>query len=80
VLPGQGCKFNVALRGANMSDVRMIPVDTYNGGSDQTLQVTTPPFAVTSVQLDPESECLVYDAAITPRLTRVNPWLSAPHE
>jgi aminopeptidase N len=78
VVPGQGCKFDVALHGANMSDVRTIAVDTFTGGPDQTLQLPTPPFAVTNVVLDPENVCLVYDASITPRLTRVNPWLSAP--
>jgi aminopeptidase N len=63
----RGCKFHVALRGANASDVQLAEVNTFTGGPDQTLQVTTPSFTVTDVVLDPGAECLVYAMTTTPR-------------
>jgi aminopeptidase N len=76
----RGCKFHVALHGANPTDNQLVEVNTFTGGEDQTLTVPTPSFAVTSVVLDPLSECLVYAMTTTPRTlpARRNPWLSAP--
>ncbi len=63
----RGCKFHVALRGANTTDVQLVEVNTFTGGDDQTLQVTSPSFAVTDVVLDPGAECLVYAMSVSPR-------------
>jgi len=69
------CKFHVRLRGANPGDSADVEVDTFHGGIDQTLQVPTPAFTVTSTQLDPFSECLVY-AGTSARTFHVLPWRS----
>jgi aminopeptidase N len=76
----RGCKFHVALRGANTTDNQLVEVNTFTGGEDQTLNVPTPSFTVTSIVLDPLSECLVYAMTTSPRTlpARRNPWLSAP--
>jgi aminopeptidase N len=77
----RGCKFHVALHGANATDNQLVEVNTFTGGEDQTLTVLTPTFTVTSIVLDPLSECLVYAMTTSPRTLppRRNPWLSAPH-
>ncbi len=74
----RGCKFAVLLRGAQPQDVARIDVNTFTGGEDQTLDVATPNFTVTSIQLDPDNECLVYAMSTTPRAERAprHPWLS----
>lgn len=71
----RGCKFHVALNGATAGQQQLVPVDTFNGAVDQTLSVPTPPFTVTSITLDPRSECLVYLSSSTPRLAQ-HPWIS----
>lgn len=68
------CKFSVALRGANPGESQLVEVNTLTGGIDQTIAVT-PAFAVTSIELDPLRECLVYPPA-TARPARFHPWLS----
>ena len=71
-----GCKFHVALVGANAGEPQMVAVDTFHDGADQTLTVTTA-FTVVSTQLDPDNECLVFPAAATAsRSARVNPWVA----
>lgn len=72
----RGCKFHVALRGANAGEEQLVEVNTFTGGADQTLAVPTPEFAVTSITLDPNFECLVYLSSSTPRTVRRHPWLS----
>jgi aminopeptidase N len=72
----RGCKFHVALKGANADQVQLVEVNTFTGGADQTLQVPTPAFAVTSISLDPQMECLVYLSSSTPRTVRRRAWLS----
>ena len=80
----RGCKFHVALKGANPTDVQLVEVDTFRNGVDQTLQVPTPAFTVTSLELDPLHECLVFLASSSPRTivirlrigVRITPWLS----
>ncbi|MGE0398396.1 MAG: hypothetical protein AB7T06_16950 [Kofleriaceae bacterium] len=70
------CKFGVALVGANPGEREIVDVNTFTGGIDQTITVT-PAFTVTSTELDPLRECLVYPDTATTRPARVNPWLSA---
>jgi aminopeptidase N len=72
----RGCKFHVALRGAGPTDEQLVEVNTFTGNADQTLQVPTPAFTVTSIALDPKMECLVYLASSSPRTVRRHPWLS----
>jgi aminopeptidase N len=79
----RGCKFKIALRGANATDVQLVNVDTFNGAVDQTISVPTPSFTVTSIDLDPDAECLVYLMSSTPRSSSTvfrsvsaHPWLS----
>lgn len=77
----RGCKFKVALHGANVGEVQIVTIDTFTGAADQTLTVPTPAFTVTSVALDPDAECLVYLSSSTPRTAiprtvRRHPWLS----
>jgi aminopeptidase N len=62
--PEKRCKFHVALQGANPTDVVEVAVDTFRDGTDQTLSVPTPAFAVTSTTLDPHHECIVFGSAI----------------
>jgi aminopeptidase N len=64
----RGCKFHVALRGAQATDEVLVAVNTFTDGVDQTLQVPTPSFTVTKVVLDPGAECLVYAMSVSPRL------------
>ncbi len=68
------CKFSIALVGANPGESQLVDVNTFTGGIDQTIAVT-PAFAVTTTQIDPLRECLVYPAT-TVKPARVNPWLS----
>ena len=72
----RGCRFHVMLRGATMDESQVQLVDTFANGEDQTIPITTPAFAVTSILLDPFAECLVYLASSTPRIVRHHPWLS----
>lgn len=72
----RGCKFHVALRGASPDEQQLVEVDTFTGEVDQTLDVPTPAFTVTSIALDPRAECLVYLASSTPRTVGRHPWLS----
>jgi hypothetical protein len=72
----RGCKFHVALKGANADQVQLVEVNTFTNGVDQTLQVPTPAFAVTSIALDPQAECLVYLSSSTPRTVRRRAWVS----
>jgi aminopeptidase N len=73
----RGCKFHVALKGANATDVSLVEVNTFTGGEDQTLSVPTPAFTVTSIALDPDAECLVYLMSSSPReVPRITPWVS----
>jgi aminopeptidase N len=71
----RGCKFHVALRGANAEEV-VVEVNTFDGPADQTLSVPTPAFTVTQVALDPYAECLVYLSSSTPRTVRRRAWVS----
>jgi aminopeptidase N len=74
----RGCKFHVALRGAGTDELQLVSVDTFTGGVDQSLTVTTPEFEVTSLVLDPDGECLVYRSGGTPRTVTpfTHPWVS----
>ncbi|HEY5920790.1 MAG TPA: M1 family aminopeptidase [Kofleriaceae bacterium] len=71
----RGCKFHVALRGANMEEV-VHEVDTFTGAVDQTLTIPTPAFTVTTIALDPYAECLVYLMSSTPRTVRRRAWIT----
>lgn len=71
------CKFHVGLRGAGPTDVVRFEVDTFRDGPDQTLTFPTPAFAVTSTEVDPLRECLVYIGTITAApAPRIHPWRS----
>jgi aminopeptidase N len=71
--PDKRCKFHIGLDGDTAGQQTLVAVDTFHDGLDQTLQVATPPYTVTTIVLDPLAECLVYSAAFTaPR--RFNPW------
>ncbi len=68
------CAFSVALVGANPGERELVEVNTFANGIDQTFAVT-PAFEVTSTEIDPLRECLVYpDTMVRP--ARVHPWLS----
>ena len=69
------CKFSVALKGANAGESQLVEVNTFTGGIDQMIAVTAPAFTVTSTELDPLRECLVYPDTTT-RTARVHPWVS----
>jgi len=75
--PERTCKFHVALLGDN-GERQDVEVDTFRNGTDQTLPVPAPAFAVTSTSLDPDRECLVFPTGTSnkpaPRVPR--PWLS----
>jgi aminopeptidase N len=71
-----GCKFHVALDGAN-GEEQLVEVNTFANGLDQTIDVT-PSFTVTDVVLDPLAECLVYPMTLSPKL-RPEPLTSATH-
>ncbi|MDX2093730.1 MAG: hypothetical protein SFX73_38180 [Kofleriaceae bacterium] len=70
------CKFHVQLNGANPGELAPIAVDTFRNGIDQTLTVTTPPFAVASTLVDPFAECLVYASNVTREKRLTHPWLA----
>lgn len=75
--PARGCKFHVALKGANAPDVQLVEVDT-TVNVDQTIPVT-PAFTVTSLDLDPMAECLVFKQSSSPRTLpseRHHPWVT----
>ncbi|MDB4957685.1 MAG: putative metallopeptidase [Myxococcales bacterium] len=72
--PALGCKFHVALKGANAA-VTTVEVDTFHNGVDQTIPIS-PAFTVTSLELDPKRECLVFLDSSSPRVVRVNPWVT----
>jgi aminopeptidase N len=68
------CKFHMALKGAQPTDVALVEVDTFHGGIDQSLTVPTPAFTVTSTELDPNHECLVYAGTLARQVPQ--PWLT----
>jgi aminopeptidase N len=69
------CKFHVALNGDMPGQTQLVEVDTFHNGTDQTITVTPPAFAVTSTVLDPLGECLVYGASAKAPV-RFNPWVT----
>jgi aminopeptidase N len=71
--PYKGCKFHVALHGANATDVALVAIDTFGGGPDQTIVVQPPAFPVTSLEIDPLHECLVFLGVSSPRTLPVVP-------
>ena len=71
-----GCKFHVALDGANAGETQLVAVDTFHTPGDQTLTVPTPAFAVATVVLDPLRECLVYQDGMFAPPAPGKPWLS----
>ena len=72
-----GCKLQDKLHGANTTDTQSVAVDTFTNGVEQTLQVPTPTFPVTSLELDPAHECLVFLSSSSPRTApRPHPWVS----
>jgi aminopeptidase N len=73
--PERRCKFHVALDGDNAGETALVEVDTFRNGTDQTIPVTPPTFAVTSTVIDPLGECLVYGASFV-RPARFNPWVT----
>lgn len=74
--PSRRCKFHVGLRGAGPGELMLVPVDTLRDGIDQVIPIMPQPvFTVTSVELDPLRECLVFPELLAPA-PRVNPWLS----
>jgi aminopeptidase N len=71
------CKFHVGLKGANPGEVVRFEIDTFRSGIDQTLTIPTPAFAVTSHEIDPLRECLVYIGTSTRTVApAAHPWLS----
>ena len=71
------CKFHVGLSGANPGEVVQVEVDTFRNGIDQSLTIPTPAFAVTTRQIDPLRECLVFPGTATRTVApRQHPWLS----
>jgi aminopeptidase N len=73
------CKFKVELGGADLADSVKVDVDTFTDGPDQDIAVTpAPSFPVTSVVVDPDDECLVFQATATaaPARPRPTPWLA----
>lgn len=70
-----GCKFHVALASSDGTQTQKVAVDTFHSAGDLTIPVTTT-FAVATTTLDPDHECLVYDAAATAQ-KRSTRWLSA---
>lgn len=72
------CKFHVALHGATPDEVQLVAVDATTAGFEQTIQVPTPAFTVTSQELDPLHECLVYLDSSTPITAPARPWVAAP--
>jgi aminopeptidase N len=75
--PARGCKFHVALKGANATDVQLVEIDTRTN-VDQTIAVT-PTFTVTALDLDPMAECLVFKQSSSPRTLpadRPHPWVT----
>ena len=75
--PLRACAFHVALHGATPDEVATVAVDTFHGGPDQTLSVETPAFTVTSIEMDPQKECMAFLDSSTPRTAPVTPWVSA---
>jgi len=70
------CKFHVALDGANPGEQALVAVDATTT-FEQTVMVPTPAFAVTSLELDPQSECLVYlDSATPAAAPHIEPWVA----
>src|SRR3569623_1911021 len=74
--PEKRCKFHIALDDANAGEQTLVAIDTFHDGLDQTIPVTAPAYAVTSVVVDPLSECLVYGASFVPPV-HFTPWRSA---
>ena len=74
--PLRGCAFHVALHGDAADQVVSVPVDTFHGGPSQMISVETPAFTVTSVEIDPQKECLAFVNTSSPRETPVQPWVA----
>jgi aminopeptidase N len=72
----RGCMFHVSLRGANAGEDTLVAVNTFTGGADQTVSLPTPAYTVTSIEIDPRHECLVFKDSSTPRAAPRQPWLS----
>ena len=73
----RGCTFHVALGDGGANRV-LVEVDTYANGGTQTVQLAQPAFTVSTIDLDPDHECLVFPASaarIDPD-ARAHPWLS----
>lgn len=68
------CKFHMALKGAQPADVVLVAVDTFRNGIDQTLDVPTPAFTVTTTEIDPDHECLAYAGTLARQVP--HPWLT----
>lgn len=73
-----GCRFHVALRGQDAAEVLQVPVDLWGEGEPRTTWETTiaaPAFTVTSLELDPLRECLIFpDTAPLAKTTRPRGW------
>ena len=77
--PYKGCQFQITLAGANPGELAYVPVDTFHGGPSQTLTVATPSFAVTTMTVDDQHQCMAFAHTVSARsVERRNPWVS-PH-
>ncbi|HEY1556932.1 MAG TPA: M1 family aminopeptidase, partial [Kofleriaceae bacterium] len=72
------CKFHVALDGANPGEQALVAIDATAGFAQTITDVPTPGFAVTSLELDPASECLVYLDSATPSVAPGAAWVAPP--
>jgi len=73
----RGCRFHVALGDGGTTNVVKVEVDTFHNGQTQAIAVTTPAFAVTKIDLDPDHECLVFPASATAREGTARGWRSS---
>jgi len=72
----RGCQFHVALGDGGTNSTKVL-VDTFANGPTQTIDVPTPAFTVSEIDLDPDHECLVFPAASSAKLaTSKHGWLS----
>ena len=73
------CKFHVALDGATADEQALVAIDATAGFEQTITTVPTPAFAVTALELDPQSECLVYlDSATLDAAPPIEPWVAPP--
>jgi aminopeptidase N len=63
--PGKVCAFDVELEDAAGTQTARVPVDAFAAGTDQTIAVADPGFAVATAALDPDAKCLVTAPALT---------------